>query len=563
MKKLLLVSAAMFAATMGFAQQIVEQSEDLKATVNVSARGLQKAPMAPQMMTAEEKMQRGYAKKSVANGLYYYRPEGTMWYGETEEGGVYYVSFLVVPAWTDVVFENQYTSPTSTSWYINGTEYSDQVTDEGDFNYGSLYYDGYMYYLPDLTYGSNTFQLGEWNSYYDYYGYGALAMADTVTGLSFQDMSYYNNASSYGFGGLSEGWLYGPGYVTSDNVDYTCYGIEQYYPKPASPLYIEYVYATVYANCQTPIEEGTTINMYFYNEDWSEIIGTLQATADDCTDLGYSYTVDYTTTGEAYIYSIKFAATGTDVFGNSYTEPLTIDEAFNVFIDVPEEGMNFGFMGQTAISEDRPQEVTAFDCADADGNAYGFYYTDTQINLNFKACFDYVECPSDIDFYTDATYTETVTYSDMNQLMVSDDGTAVYNVGMEDIDYAYVYAAFDWINNATGDYEYSYELPDWVSELTVEDSGYGYFYVTVTADELPSDVENRSASIYFEGKGYTSESPLIILQGEGAEATGISSVEVTSNNTSSDDRTYNVAGQQVDNAYKGLVIKNGHKFMRK
>ena len=561
MKKLLLVTAAMFAATMGFAQQLVEQSEDLKATVNVSARGLQKAPMAPLLMTAEEKAQRSYAKKSVANGLYYYRPEGTMWYGETEEGGVYYVSFLVVPAWTDVVFENQYTNPTATSWYINGTEYSDQVTDEGDFNYGSLYYDGYMYYLPDLTYGSNTFQLGEWNSYYDYYGYGALVMADTVTGLSFQDLSYYNNASSYGFGGLSEGWLYGPGYVTSGNVDYTCYGIEQYYPKPASPLYIEYVYATVYANCQTPIEEGTTINMYFYNEDWSEIIGTLQATADDCTDLGYSYTVDYTTTGEAYIYSIKFAATGTDVFGNSYTEPLTIDEAFNLFIDVPEEGMNFGFMGQTAISEDRPMEVTAFDCADADGNAYGFYYTDTQINLNFKACFDYVECPSDIDFYTDATYTETVTYSDMNQLMVSDDGTTVYNVGMEDIDYAYVYAAFDWINNETGDYEYSYELPDWISELTVEDSGYGYFYVTVTADELPEGTENRSASIYFEGKGYTSTMPLKILQGEGAD--GISSVEVTTNNTNSDNRTYNIAGQQVDNTYKGLVIKNGNKFMRK
>ena len=563
MKKLLLVTAAMFAATMGFAQQIVEQSEDMKKTVNIADRALQKAPMAPQMMTAEEKTQRSYAKKTVANGLYYYRPEGTMWYGETEEAAVYSMSYLVVPAWTDIVFENGYTNPTSTSWYINGTDYSEYADDNGDYNYGQLYYNGYMYYLPTLTYGSNTFAIGEWNTLYDSYGYGALLFCDTVTTLAFQDCSYYNDVSKYGFGGVGDNsWLYGPGSITSGGVEYTCYAIEQYYPKPASPLYIEYVYANVYSNNQTPIEDGTTLNMYFYNNDWTELLGTLQATADDCTYLGYSYTSSYTTTGEVYMYNVRFAATGTDVFGNSYTEPLTVTDSFNIMIDVPEEGINFGFLGQVATADDRPMEPTVFDCADSDGNAYGFYYTDTQINLNFMACFDYVECPSDIEMYTDETYSETAVYSDMNQLMVSDDGETVYNVGMPDIDYAFIYAAFDYVNQATGDYEYTYDdLPDWVNSITIEDTGEGYFYVTVDAQALPDDVENRAESIYLYGKGYTSTMPIKILQGDGAN--GISSVKVTSNNTNSDDRTYNIAGQQVDNTYKGLVIKNGNKFIRK
>lgn len=576
MKKFLLIAAALFAATAGFAQQLVEQKPDMNLKVKSYERSLNKAPMAPMILATENVGGTNIVKKSYSNGLYYWRPSGTMWWGETEEGATYYYSFLTIPPFQDIIMENMYSNPTKTSWYINGTDYSDYADSDGNFDYGTFYYNGYMYYLPTLTYGSYTFTLGEWNS-----SYGAYMMADSVNNLSFIDQSYgssYAEATTqYGFGGLSEGWLYGPGYVTSDNVNYTCYSIETAYPAPASPLYIEYAHATVLSNSTTPLADGVTLYLYFYNEDYTEVLGTMQATADDFTLLYGPYSVSYTSTGVCYYYHVTFSSTGTDIFGNTYVEPITIDEPFIAYIDgIDQDGVNFGFMGQTAIADDRvnytytystgatTNDVTFFSCADTDGNAYSFSYSDTQITMTFRSCFDYVEVPSEIEFYTDETYTETVTYDQMNQLQVSDDGTTVTNVGYSSMDYAFALVNFDWVNQETGEEEYSYELPDWIDELVVEDAGSGYKYVTVTAQALPDGTENRSATIYFEGKGYTSTEPLIVLQGEGASAeTGISAVSVTNNSNTEETNTYNLAGQLVDSSYKGIVVKNGHKFLKK
>jgi len=42
-------------------------------------------------------------------------------------------------------------------------------------------------------------------------------------------------------------------------------------------------------------------------------------------------------------------------------------------------------------------------------------------------------------------------------------------------------------------------------------------------------------------------------------STGISSIEATS---AQNGKTYNLAGQQVSDSYKGLVIKNGKKYVK-
>lgn len=46
----------------------------------------------------------------------------------------------------------------------------------------------------------------------------------------------------------------------------------------------------------------------------------------------------------------------------------------------------------------------------------------------------------------------------------------------------------------------------------------------------------------------------------GTTSTGISSIEAAAKN---DDKTYNMAGQQVSGSFKGIVIKNGKKFINK
>ena len=47
---------------------------------------------------------------------------------------------------------------------------------------------------------------------------------------------------------------------------------------------------------------------------------------------------------------------------------------------------------------------------------------------------------------------------------------------------------------------------------------------------------------------------------EAGTSTGISSIEATS--AKNDGKTYNMAGQQVSGSFKGLVIKNGKKFVK-
>lgn len=81
------------------------------------------------------------------------------------------------------------------------------------------------------------------------------------------------------------------------------------------------------------------------------------------------------------------------------------------------------------------------------------------------------------------------------------------------------------------------------------------FDLAFAADALPEGVTGRKAHLVFEQWGGKLE--INVTQGE---ATGISvTVKKVENNTPA----YNLAGQRVNSGYKGLVIKNGRKFMNK
>ena len=46
-------------------------------------------------------------------------------------------------------------------------------------------------------------------------------------------------------------------------------------------------------------------------------------------------------------------------------------------------------------------------------------------------------------------------------------------------------------------------------------------------------------------------------------ATSITPVAVSKSNRMTDGKMYNLAGQQVDGSYKGIIIQNGKKFVNK
>lgn len=596
---LLIITAAVFAATLSFAQQTIDRATIKSSRVQDLRRGLNVMTQAPQMSIGKGKVVTDQAtahqstvSKAYADGVYYYRPEGTMWQGVTEKGYSSYYSLLIVPPCQSIVFENQASNPTKCTWSINGTDYTDSADENGDLDYGTLLYDGYGYYLPTLTYGSYTYTLGEWNTYLK----EGILFCDSIDDISFIDQSYYSGADVYTIGsGMSEGWLYGPSIIsdTDENGDttatYTVYAVETDYPGPLSPLYIENAHFLVYANSTTPMESGKELTMYFLDSnDWeagtATIIGSMTATLDDCTLLGGPYdATGYIPSGQVYMYNVTFSAKGTDVFGNTYEEPITIPagQDFTIYLDgLDQDGINFGFWGQTNIDADRhfkeytyssgstTWDVTFLDVYDNDdGAAYMLSYPETQWTISLKGGFDFIEVYPEVEYYTDATYTTTETYTDMNILNVSDDGTTVTNAGYTDIDYVYAIAAYDWVNQGTGEEEYSYELPDWIDELVVEEGSYGYKYISVSCQALPSGTDSRYALISLEGKGYTSEYSILVTQGsvdtDNIDTSGISSAVAITGNKQSTSKTYNLAGQLVDSSYKGIVVKNGHKFVRK
>ena len=100
--------------------------------------------------------------------------------------------------------------------------------------------------------------------------------------------------------------------------------------------------------------------------------------------------------------------------------------------------------------------------------------------------------------------------------------------------------------------------PDWL-QIAIANEVYTSedisFDLVFAAEALPEGTEQREAHLVFEQWGGKLE--VNVAQGE---TTGINvTVKKVENNTPA----FNLAGQRVNSGYKGLVIKNGRKFMNK
>lgn len=114
-------------------------------------------------------------------------------------------------------------------------------------------------------------------------------------------------------------------------------------------------------------------------------------------------------------------------------------------------------------------------------------------------------------------------------------------------------------------------LPDWFSDTRNYTSGrynnnnvqaYGNCGLYVRADQVELDAPVES--ITFTNNAAEGQSKGIIMalamEGRFTQADGISTI---ASGKKADNALYNVAGQRVSKSYKGLVIKNGKKFLKK
>lgn len=99
----------------------------------------------------------------------------------------------------------------------------------------------------------------------------------------------------------------------------------------------------------------------------------------------------------------------------------------------------------------------------------------------------------------------------------------------------------------------------------------GITYSEADAEIMKSfkDYENPDINIYELGKvaGFTftnaGEQPFAVLVVEYEEGTANDIADITAENNETYIPAYNLAGQKVDTSYKGIVIKNGKKFVNK
>lgn len=552
-KTILLTASAMLISAASFAQ--------VKATAvkqNVASKHLTMQKFEA-LDSRDAKPER--AHRTAANGVYYSRPVGSLYRTMDKDAMGWPISILATAPQSPNLFTNMCKNASTAKWSVNGTTISgdennnltfgelgtiEPVSPDGGISY---------YHVPTITSGRTSYTLGEANAD------GAGMRADEVAGHMFYDE---NTAQNSGWGALDTGYLFGTGGIEFSNepgVIYQGYGLQETFPTPGYPLYVEDIYSLVYTDGGSPINGDAVLYLSVYDKN-EQIITELTATAEDVSDVLFEGSSKYTKTGKAEAYVITFSKKEKDAFGNDIVVPFVLDDEFTVVIKgCNQPGINVDLLGGVPCAEDNSivGDGALPLITDGDG-VYSFSYSVTLSSaLIFNSCYDNIEVPTELYSSDEEVFENT------NVLVVSEDGkTAV--VESTGIPGVLVSNAFPWYDDDDNENYYISELPDWVTEYSVDDlvdegERTGLAAVSFAFEPLPAGVKGRQCQVYVEGKGVTSADPIIIIQGDGTAA--VENVAADKNTTRRSNKFYNAAGQTISKETKGLIINAAKKFINK
>ena len=102
------------------------------------------------------------------------------------------------------------------------------------------------------------------------------------------------------------------------------------------------------------------------------------------------------------------------------------------------------------------------------------------------------------------------------------------------------------------------EAPEWIEYVLDESvlSTNGYVVAQFAAAPLPAGETGRTGIVTVDADGFKLD--IVIKQGDGGTTTGVENVVAPSFNG----KAYNLLGVEVDENYKGIVIKNGQKTIQ-
>lgn len=610
MKRILLAAAAVSFAIAGMAQQVkpvqMSQAEklplrDLQAQVAQNTIG-RKAP----------------ARRTAATSLYYVQPEGTLFGGwDPKEGWGYYNTSLIVPPFTKLTFTNM---SKATEWLFGGE--AAKAEDVVDDNYVvSTLYRGYgqgLNYMPTLKGRTgDTYTLGEvnWikkNGYMTSEYQDGFLRTDSITGMWPSDPraaveyngNWYSPTQSWGV--LSTDNLFGSGTYDNNGTEIVASGALQYFSKPASPLYVEAIYVNALTSAGSqPIPTGQQLKIQiigmktmedeegtFQTYDLDNVIATMYCNSGDTIDFSGS---DAGTRNGKNIYrgQLIFTVPGEeDFFGNVTPKNIVIDEPFAVLITgFDQEGVDCGLLGNEVLEEDiyATNARLFFGQPDENGRYLGLSYNGViTLDLCLFGMFDKIESVENIPFFSfedeNLNYnvvrvpvegsSEEWPFGNMTDgatecPLLNEEGTGTGYPGVPVLTNVY------WFDDEAEDVNYEViGLPDWITNYTVDsslfDSYGGLNIVSFVAEPLPEGVAGRYAVVKVVGQevemnGETKYSAMsdniLIVQGDvDVDAASVKNVSVAKKSNAV---FYNLAGQQVNDSFKGIVIRNGKKMIRK
>lgn len=477
-----------------------------------------------------------------------YFAEGAFHLGIYEGLGAYSLGMFLFPLMDSVVYTNVY-GPTD--WTVNG-----QLAVENSEYYVDNYWVNGFYYLPetadhDLVYNGKTYLIKGTK-----YALGANGQyaASAVESKYLNDENlhmtlcamYTDTLYEPDYGG-DDMWMVG-GYLTNDdylngtgihldadNRDLTADTLGILVDNRGL-MKIEQILFPIYNSSKTTVSEvipddaELRIAIFPLTEngiDFRDTLATTVMTQADFVNAGVSW-------GTIGTLHAKFFET--DIFGETTEAPIWIDGSFYLQLtNFNESGCDFGiysdFYAQyTATTVYQQDGQFSFRAGRGGGDKYG-----QNLAVTFDAYFPTLAPDADTNtMHADPAGGEAFFGDDPEDI-----GAFFYsNVNYEDWT---VETDDDWITPAIASTDY------W------ED--YSALALVFEVEALPAGVTGRKGTITLEADG--ARQTIKILQGDIEDA-----VENTHVDFIQDGKYYNVLGVEVDENYKGVVIRNGQKFIR-
>ena len=534
MKKITLLSAVLVAG-MATAQVQVPMNMEIRKAEFKSIEMTAEVTMEEWNAEYVAKQQKAAAAEYAAHD--YYFVEGMMHFGYTPQFYGLQNSFIAVPYMESLEWINYYGA---TNWY---EQYNNELVAENSETYVTGYGIDGSYYLPyttdhTLNVNGTDYQIKgyKYAAGNEYGGYLASATSPivistgeqiplTLCGMETDPMNNESGGDFYRIGAGDRGaYAYGTNLIADLETGVTADTILSLV-RNVSPLKISAINIPLYnANGTTMIPENGEIKIELFAADLNRgiiytdsVLGTTVATVENFLEI------------QAGLGTMVATFQEEDPFGGMMDVAIVAEGDFVVQLTgYNESGCDFGIYadyftpGGTTVYCVNGKYTPIFSASSNLAISYDAYWPVAVVATES----DVLVAPAEGGVAMDGEYTAFAIYTNVYDLegdwMIDEDASA------------------EWLQFAYDD-----------STLETE----GYIVGQVAADALPEGEKGRKGALVLDVDGYKLSIP--VVQGDVEEETGVENVVVPANN-----KTYNLLGVEVDENYKGIVIKNGQKTIQ-